>query len=52
MGGVINLVLIFILNSFFGKVNIFYGSKNMFKLYIFVGSSWKYFGYMVEYLCY
>lgn len=39
-------------NSFSGKANISYGSKNTFKSHTSVGSSWKHFGYMVEYLRY
>ena len=44
-GGAINLVSTPIPNSFSGKANISYGSKNTFK-------SHKHFGYMVEYLRY
>lgn len=51
-GGAINLVSTPIPNSFSGKANISYGSKNTFKLHTSVGSSWKHFGYMVEYLRY
>lgn len=51
-GGAINLVLTPIPNSFSGKANISYGSKNTFKSHTSVGSSWKHFGYMVEYLRY
>ncbi len=51
-GGAINLVSTPIPNSFSGKANISYGSKNMFKSHTSVGSSWKHFGYMVEYLRY
>ena len=51
-GGAINLVSIPIPNSFSGKANISYGSKNTFKSHTSVGSSWKHFGYMVEYLRY
>lgn len=51
-GGAINLVSTPIPNSFSGKANISYGSKNTFKSHISVGSSWKHFGYMVEYLRY
>lgn len=51
-GGVINLVSTPIPNSFSGKANISYGSKNTFKSHTSVGSSWKHFGYMVEYLRY
>lgn len=51
-GGAINLVSTPIPNSFFGKANISYGSKNTFKSHTSVGSSWKHFGYMVEYLRY
>ena len=49
-GGAINLVSTPIPNSFSGKANISYGSKNTFKSHTSVGSSWKHFGYMVEYL--
>lgn len=52
MGGAINLVSTPIPNSFSGKANISYGSKNTFKSHTSVGSSWKHFGYMVEYLRY
>ncbi|PJY86910.1 putative fe(3+) dicitrate transport protein, FecA precursor-like [Bacteroides fragilis] len=51
-GGAINLVSPPIPNSFSGKANISYGSKNTFKSHTSVGSSWKHFGYMVEYLRY
>ena len=51
-GGAINLVSTPIPNSFSGKANISYGSKNRFKSHTSVGSSWKHFGYMVEYLHY
>ncbi len=51
-GGAINLVSTPIPNSFSGKANISYGSKNTFKSHTSVGSSWKHFGYMVEYLRY
>lgn len=51
-GGAINLVSTPIPNSFSGKANISYGSKNTFKSHTSVGSSWKHFGYMVEYLHY
>ena len=51
-GGAINLVSTPIPNSFSGKANISYGSKNTFKSDTSVGSSWKHFGYMVEYLRY
>ena len=51
-GGAINLVSTPIPNCFSGKANISYGSKNTFKLHTSVGSSWKHFGYMVEYLRY
>ncbi|WP_349830639.1 TonB-dependent receptor family protein [Bacteroides fragilis] len=51
-GGAINLVSIPIPNSFSGKANISYGSKITFKSHTSVGSSWKHFGYMVEYLRY
>ena len=51
-GGAINLVSTPIPNSFSGKANIYYGSKNTFKSHTSVGSSWKHFGYMVEYLRY
>lgn len=51
-GGAINLVSTPIPNSFSGKANISYGSKNTFKSHTSVGSSWKHFRYMVEYLRY
>ena len=51
-GGASNLVSTPIPNSFSGKANISYGSKNTFKSHTSVGSSWKHFGYMVEYLRY
>lgn len=51
-GGAINLVSTPIPNGFSGKANISYGSKNTFKSHTSVGSSWKHFGYMVEYLRY
>ena len=51
-GGAINLVSTPIPNSFSDKANISYGSKNTFKSHTSVGSSWKHFGYMVEYLRY
>lgn len=51
-GGAINLVSAPIPNCFSGKANISYGSKNTFKSHTSVGSSWKHFGYMVEYLRY
>lgn len=51
-GGAINLLSTPIPNSFSGKANISYGSKNTFKSHTSVGSSWKHFGYMVEYLRY
>ncbi|EXZ24548.1 tonB dependent receptor family protein [Bacteroides fragilis str. S13 L11] len=51
-GGAINLVSTPIPNSFSGKANISYGSKNTFKSHTSVGSSWKHFGYIVEYLRY
>ncbi len=51
-GGAINLVSTPIPNCFSGKANISYGSKNTFKSHTSVGSSWKHFGYMVEYLRY
>ena len=51
-GGAINMVSTPIPNSFSGKANISYGSKNTFKSHTSVGSSWKHFGYMVEYLRY
>ncbi len=51
-GGAINLVSTPIPNSFSGKANISYGSKNTFKSHTSVGSSWKHFGYVVEYLRY
>lgn len=51
-GGAINLVSTPIPNSFSGKANLSYGSKNTFKSHTSVGSSWKHFGYMVEYLRY
>ena len=51
-GGAINLVSTPIPNSFSGKANISYGSKNTFKSHTSVGSSWKHFGYMVEYMRY
>ena len=51
-GGAINLVSTPIPNSFSGKANISYGSKNTFKSHTSVGRSWKHFGYMVEYLRY
>lgn len=51
-GGAINLVSTPIPNSFSGKAKISYGSKNTFKSHTSVGSSWKHFGYMVEYLRY
>ena len=51
-GGAINLVSTPIPNSFSGKANISYGSENTFKSHTSVGSSWKHFGYMVEYLRY
>ena len=51
-GGAINLVSTPIPNSFSGKANISYGSKKTFKSHTSVGSSWKHFGYMVEYLRY
>lgn len=51
-GGAINWVSTPIPNSFSGKANISYGSKNTFKSHTSVGSSWKHFGYMVEYLRY
>lgn len=51
-GGAINLVSTPIPNSFSGKANISYRSKNTFKSHTSVGSSWKHFGYMVEYLRY
>lgn len=51
-GGAINLVSNPIPNCFSGKANISYGSKNTFKSHTSVGSSWKHFGYMVEYLRY
>lgn len=51
-GGAINLVSTPIPNSFSGKANISYGSKNTFKSHTSVGSSWKHFGYMIEYLRY
>lgn len=51
-GGAINLVSTPIPNSLSGKANISYGSKNTFKSHTSIGSSWKHFGYMVEYLRY
>lgn len=51
-GGAINLVSTPIPNCFSGKANISYRSKNTFKSHTSVGSSWKHFGYMVEYLRY
>ena len=51
-GGAINLVSTPIPNSFSGKANISYGSKNTFKSHTSVGSSWKHFGYILEYLRY
>lgn len=51
-GGAINLVSTPIPNNFSGKANISYGSKNTFKSHATIGSSWKHFGYMVEYLRY
>lgn len=51
-GGAINLVSTPIPNSFSGKTNISYGSKNTFKSHSVIGSSWKHVGYMVEYLRY
>lgn len=51
-GGAINLVSTPIPNNFSGKANISYGSKNTFKSHAAIGSSWKHFGYMVEYLRY
>lgn len=51
-GGAINLVSTPIPNCFSSKANISYGSKNTFKSHTSVGSSWKHFGYMVEYLRY
>ena len=51
-GGAINLVSTPIPNCFSGKANISYGSKNTFKSHTSVGSSWKHFEYMVEYLRY
>lgn len=51
-GGAINLVSTPIPNNFSGKANISYGSKNTFKSHAAIGSNWKYFGYMVEYLRY
>lgn len=51
-GGAINLVSTPIPNNFSGKANISYGSKNTFKSHAAIGSNWKHFGYMVEYLRY
>ena len=51
-GGAINLVSAPIPNTFSGKADISYGSKNTFKSHATIGSSWKHFGYMVEYLRY
>ncbi|MCE8614817.1 TonB-dependent receptor [Bacteroides fragilis] len=51
-GGAINLVSTPIPNTFSGKADISYGSKNTFKSHATIGSSWKHFGYMVEYLRY
>ena len=51
-GGAINLVSTPIPNNFSGKANISYGSKNTFKSRAAIGSNWKHFGYMVEYLRY
>ncbi|MCX8465198.1 TonB-dependent receptor [Bacteroides fragilis] len=51
-GGAINLVSTPIPNTFSGKADISYGSKNTFKSHAAIGSSWKHFGYMVEYLRY
>ena len=51
-GGAINLVSSPIPNNFSGKANISYGSKNTFKSHAAIGSNWKHFGYMVEYLRY
>lgn len=49
-GGAVNLVSTPIPNNFSGKANISYGSKNTFKSHAAIGSNWKHFGYMVEYL--
>lgn len=51
-GGAINLVSTPIPNNFSGKANISYGSKHTFKSHAAIGSNWKHFGYMVEYLRY
>ena len=51
-GGAINLVSTPIPNNFSGKANISYGSKNTFKSHAAIGSNWKHFGDMVEYLRY
>ena len=51
-GGAVNLVSTPIANNFSGKANISYGSKNTFKSHAAIGSNWKHFGYMVEYLRY
>ena len=51
-GGAVNLVSTPIPNNFSGKANISYGSKNTFKSHAAIGSNWKHFGYMVEYLRY
>lgn len=51
-GGAINLVSTPIPRKLSGKANLSYGSYNTLKGYAFMGNSWKYFGYMVEYLRY
>lgn len=51
-GGAINLVSTPIPNNLSGKAKISYGSKNTFKAHTSIGSSWKHFGYIVEYLRY
>ncbi|GAA6258037.1 TonB-dependent receptor [Bacteroides sp. f07] len=51
-GGAINMVSTPIPNSFSGKANLSYGSKNTFKSHTYIGNMWKHFGFLVEYLRY
>lgn len=51
-GGAINMVSTPIPKKFKTRLNTSYGIYNTFKAHAMVGDSWRYFGYMVEYLHY
>src|SRR3712207_3060546 len=51
-GGAINMVSMPVPTRFTGKADFSYGTNNTFKGHAYIGNSWKYFGYMVEYLRY